>query len=560
MTGNVRAFIDEGRRDLPKWAQGVFGVHFHDKQLYFLEDLESSEAAFYVMFGANRAGKTLPIILKHLHLIYYKIGLPEPQTERETDLWIAEDYRTLHCAPTNGLVSKHWMYAGELLKGTHPTQRDENNVRRLAPFADLRQMFSAGSESIGGSGEHLVVRCLNGGTVDMYSTEGNATRIESMPWRFGTWDEWPLQEAADKGEAIRTVLTRLSNRLSDFDGKLVLSGTITPETEHIGREWRERCDDPDDPDWHSITMSRYDNPYASRKAMRLAERTMDEEDYKRVVLGEMGGVKGRVFPAYMVDPAFTRDLPRYTPPHPDDGATFDPEPSASRSRWKPIGSSPYFYIHLWDLAIAAADNAGQVWRLPADFRFGVDNPIAGVKRAIVPGSRTLTSDEIISTIVGTYLPYGGLIVVDATDAHGKDIYRRLRQAGYPVEDFVFNERDRDKGVIRKEQAIIHARELLTEGMVASRNSAGEQMIDADGVPIFDRTQPYGAVRLPREWTRTRDQIAVLRVDDDKQRKDEAMAFLMGCDTAYRLRRTRTRQVGPQRLAVFAGGRRYGRNT
>ncbi len=564
-----RLFLN-GRFDIGWWAANGFGIYLHDKQIEVLEELDKNEATYYVLWWANRTGKTMPVIIWHLHGIFYKYELPTPTNEREKDLWVQEDYRTLHAAPTNGLVSKHWMYAQEIIKGTHPSQRDKNGKRREAP---LGAMFTTGVESIGGAGEHLVVKSLMGGTIDMYSTEGNATRIESLAWRRGSWDEWPLQEAADKATAIRTVFNRLSNRLSDYDGKLVLTGTMTDETEHIAKDWIEYCEDPANPDWWGSSASRYDNPYASVKAMALAERTMDEEDYKRTVLGQAGGVRGRLFPSYMVEPAFTRDIPRFTPPHPEDGATFEetqpaswtaprrrtdePEILRPRGRFRPRGQSPYTYLHLWDLAIAVADNVGQVWRLPADFEFSVAKPIIGVKRVVIPGSRTLTSAEIIHTIEETYLPYGGLIVLDATDAHGKNIARELRKAGYPVEEFVFNERD-GRRVIRKDAAIIATRELLTEGMDVLRDSAGEQMTDADGVPMFNRDTPYGAVRLPRDWTRTRDQVAVLRVDDDKQRKDEAMVVLMGCHTAYKLRRSRTRRAAPQRLAVFAGGRRYGR--
>jgi hypothetical protein len=297
----------------------------------------------------------------------------------------------------------------------------------------------------------------------------------------------------------------------------------------------------------------------------LAERSFDPEDYARTVLGIPGGVKNRVFPGYMIDPAFTPDLPRFTPPHPEDGATFEPfgatrlgvspdDARAIRGRFRARGNSPWTYLHLWDLALAAADNVGIVLRVPSDWLFSVERPIVGVQRVVVPGSRTLTSAEILHTIEGTYLPYGGLIVVDATDAHGKNIARELRRAGYPVEPFVFNERDQRR-VIRKDAAILHTRELLTEGMALRYDAAGEPMQDADGVPVFDRSQPYGVLRLPREWTRTRDQLAVLRVDDDKQRKDEAMTILMGCDTAYRARRSRSRRATTQRFAVFAGGRR-----
>ena len=215
------------------------------------------------------------------------------------------------------------------------------------------------------------------------------------------------------------------------------------------------------------------------------------------------------------------------------------------------------YLHIWDIALAAAENVGQVWRLSSDWLFSVERPIEGVQMKVVPGSRTLTSAEITHTIEETYLPYGGLIVLDTTDAHGKSIYRELRKAGYPVLDFGFQERD-TRRIIRKDAAIHSTRAVLTEGMEAKRDAKGEMILDPDGVPIFDRTKPYGALKLPAMWTRPRDQLAMLQVEDTKQRKDAAMVVLMGCDVAVRQRRAHHRQGSKnQRLDVFAGGRRYG---
>ena len=553
-------------------ANGL-GIYLHDKQLEVIEALSKDPATYYLLWWANRVGKTTVVIPWHLHGIFYKYEIPEPQTDRDYKLWLADDYRTLHTAPLGALALRLWTAIKEIGQGTHPAQRDDNGERREAP---LGAFFTAGTERNANGGEHPVIKCLTGGTTDLYSTEGGGGRIEGTAWRRGSWDEWPQQEGADFGGQVREVLTRLTNRLSDFDGKLLITGTVTEESEHIAKDWIELCDDPQELDWWGSSATRMDNPHASRKAIELAGRAFDDEDYKRSVLGQIGGVKGRLIPSYMVDPAFTRALPRETPPHPEDGALFiaqpapanrprresrDPRvledsPEVARGRFADRGTSPWMYIHAWDVAIAAADNVGLTFRLPMDYLFSVEKPLTGVRRVVIPGSRTLQTSEIVSTIKREYLPYGGLIVIDTTDAHGKSIARELKSQGYPVEEFTFNGRD-GKGVIRKESAILHTRDLLTEGMATVTDAAGEPLLDGDGVPVFDREKPYGAIRCPKDWVRTRDQLAVLRIDDDKQRKDEAMAFLEACDTAYRLRRSRTRQVTHQRFAVFAGARRYG---
>lgn len=558
---SAQRWIADGRKDIGRWAANGLGIHLHDKQLQALEELEdpNDDHLFYLWWWANRVGKTTGVVLWHMHGIFYKLELPAPETELEHDQWLAEDYRTLHCAPSGILATRAHDAIREIGKGTHPAQRDDRDKRRPAP---LGGMFSVGKERDAAGADHMVVKSAFGGTTDFFSTEGGALRLESMAWRRISWDEWPLQEAADKPAAIRSVLMRLQNRASDFDAKVLLTGTIIPEIEHLAKEWIELALDPENEDWTGSTASRYDNPSASRKAIERAMRTMDPEDIARVIEGTPGGVKGRLFPGFMVDPIFTNDLPRFTEPHPEDGATLDGD--ATLRRWKPKGNSPYIYLHIWDLAIAAAENVGLVLRIPADWKFGwvekdgerVLRAIEGVQMRIVPGSRTLTSAEIIHTIKEVYLPYGGRIVVDTTDAHGKNIYRQLRRDGYPVDDFTFNERDQRK-VIRKDQAILHTRLLLTEGMKLRYDAKGEPEHDADGIPSFDRDVPYGVLRLPREWHKFRDQLAVLKPppDDDKQAKDAAMTVLMGCDTAYRARRGRTREHTKQRFSVFGRGRR-----
>jgi hypothetical protein len=108
-------------------------------------------------------------------------------------------------------------------------------------------------------------------------------------------------------------------------------------------------------------------------------------------------------------------------------------------------------------------------------------------------------------------------------------------------------------VLRKDAAIHHTRLLLTEGMDLKRDKTGEITTDGEGVPIFDRSQEYGVLRLPRAWNKPRDQLSILRPDDEKQRKDAAMVVLMLCSEAYRHRRAKTRVNQTQSLTVF--GRR-----
>lgn len=572
---DVEDLMARCRESVPYFALHGLGIKVHEAQIELSDALAAAEAQYYLLTWANRAGKTTIVGIEHMHRILFKTGV-EPMRDAADyrKRWLPIEYATLHTSPLNELAGRAYDAWTEITKGVSPAQFDKaTGEYRPAPLASF---FNLTRERDNSGADHITMHSITGGRTDFRSTEGKARRLEAGAWRFISWDEWPQTENPDD---IRTVLyVRLTNRAADFDAPILLTGTITEETEHIAQEFLDKAGDPENPDWWGNHAERSLNPNASTLALERALRNLDPEDYARTVLGITGGAKGRVLPPWMVNPAFDPELPRFTPPHPHDGARFVESDAAARSSRRELEGtrlevrgkfvprsteSPFTYLHLWDLAIAVAENVGLTWRIPADWDFGWKvkdgqrylRAIEGVKMTIVPGSRTLTDDEIIHTIEETYLPYGGLIVVDATDAHGKNILRKLRNAGYPTDAFVFNERAKN-GVIRKDEAIELTRELLTEGMAVKRDAGNEIVLDADGVPIFDRETPYGVIRMPRSWTKVRDQLSVLKVDNSRQTKDAAMAALMGGSVAYRTRRARTRRPSSSRFAIFAGGRRH----
>ncbi|HET8787013.1 MAG TPA: hypothetical protein VFM38_15370 [Candidatus Limnocylindrales bacterium] len=512
----VEKWIDDGREDVERFAANGFGVRLHRKQIEGINALNSGEHALYLFVWANRTGKTTMFGMWYLHSMWYKLGLaPAEDVADYRSRWLPTDYRILHTAPLNELAGAGWRAWRDILEGTSPSQKDENGRQRPAPLAVA---FAATKERDETGSDHLLLRCLNNGAVDFRSTEGGGSRIEGRSWRREGWDEWAAQENKDDIEEV--VLPRLINRAADFEAPIGLAGTITEDTEHIAKGWIARGEDPENPDWWVSFASRDENPLTSARWSAVSERLLDPEDYARAVQGIPGGVRGRLLPDYLVDNTFRNDLPRFTPPERGDG-------------FRGTGDSPWEYLHVWDLAIAAADNVGTVIRAPKGWRFGVTNPLIGVAMKVIPGSRTLTDEEIIHTIEETYLPYGGRIVLDTTDAHGKAIARTIRNHGYPVEEVEFNKQI-TPGVTRKDRMIRATRLLMAESL-----DRIEGKVDDYGVPLFDRSKPYGAIKLPPSWTKHRNQLSILRVDNDKQRKDAAVTILMACDVAYRKRRTLT---------------------
>lgn len=544
LPAEVREWILAGRHDIRLFSERGLGILLHDKQAEVAqkaaEAMEGGEDAvkYIELHWGNRAGKTTLLAVVHLWSIFYKVGLLTNSQEE----WNKAEYRTLHAAPLNELAMKAWFAISEIAKGVSPSQRDQESGQfRRSPLAPF---YACTTERLASGGDHAIVRCIvGGGVTDFRSTEGKGARLEGSAWHLITWDEWPQTENPDD---IRYVLyNRLTQRASDYDAPIILTGTPTPETEHIAKEFAGFAEDPENVDWWGNAASRRENPSSNARAIERAMRNMDPEDIARAIEGQFGGAKGRVFPPAMWEPMWDRHLPSFQPASSDRDAD---------------GNPLYLYVHTWDLALADADNAGITWRVPADWKFDVDHPIVGVRIQMVPGSRTLTPEEIKQTIRETWLGYGGTpehsVVLDTTDANGIGISRELRSAGLPIIAFDFHGRD-TRGVINKSRAIRDAQALLTEGLTMQRDGAGNPLRDAnDVVVVTPGTGSYGALRCPDAgaWKKLKDQGAVLRPDDDKQRKDAAMSFLMLCWLATRRRKARKADGAHGRLSIFAGGR------
>jgi hypothetical protein len=522
ISDDVKEWVLAGRKDISIFASKGLGIELHPAQIEAAEAIISGKAAYNILTWGNRAGKTTILVVLHMWALYYRWGIPVPESHREQDQWEKEEYRTLHCAPLNELAGRAWLALGDIISGTSKAQKDlVTGKRRPAP---LVHMFATTRERNETGADKLLLRCLNGAVTDFRSTEGKATRIEGGAWRLITWDEWPSTENPDD---VRYILyNRLTARASDHDAPIVLTGTITPETEHIAKEFLIFAEDPSIGDWWGNYASRSINPSSSAQSIARAQRNLDPEDYARSVEGRPGGVKGRLFPSWLIDPAFVT-IPNWQAP---DRSLVE----GGAARWR--------YLHLWDVAIASADNVGIVIRAPGDWKFGPENPLVGVSMKIIPGSRTLIDDEIEFAIEETWLPYGGEIWIDTTDAHGKNIYRSLRQRNIPVHQFDFKELDAS-GTNRKSRGIRAIRRLFAEGIDRERDTAGEVTHDSIGMVAYDLGKPYGSMKFPISWAKPKDQLSILKPppEDQKQVKDAAMAVLMGAQIAETERRAATRR-------------------
>lgn len=545
-------WLERGRGNFAQFCLEGFGIKLHPKQIEAAEKVLERGVQYLLLTWANRSGKSTLLMLLHCFALAYKLGMDPPhgRTQAEwnkdfTTRWIPAGYRTLHCAPLNGLSLKAFRELQEILKGTSVAQRDPvTHKRRPAPLAALYEATKVRDDA---GADHIILRCATGGVTDFLSTEGGAARLEGEPWWLITWDEWPSTEGG--AENARFILdVRLTNRAADFGAPIVLTGTLTDDMEHLAKEWLAKCEDPSNPDWWGNHAARSENPSANLNSISVAERVMDPEDFKRAVLGLAGGVKGRLIPSGLIENCFKNALPQRTAPHEKDGVRRD-----DSGRCVDIGESPYTYFHLWDIAISQADNVGSVFRLPKDLNFSIARPIEGVCCKFIPGSRTLTDSEIILTIEETFLLYGGQIWIDTSDAHGTNVARELRAKGYPAHDFNFQGRVTPRSPTNKEAGIIALRRFLAEQQdLPSAEQSLSGVHDRDEVPTVDRSKPFGCLKIPATWKKHYDQLSILRPppDDLRQKKDAAMTVVMLAAVAKRARPSG--RIGGQRFVVFGG--------
>ena len=91
--------------------------------------------------------------------------------------------------------------------------------------------------------------------------------------------------------------------------------------------------------------------------------------------------------------------------------------------------------------------------------------------------------------------------------------------------------------------------------MVSRSSTTPRVTPSSGATRWSSStspRPTDRSDLPPSWSVVRDQLALLKVDDFRQRKDAAMTVLMGADIAMRRRNAAYRGNSITRLAVMGG--------
>jgi hypothetical protein len=521
---NYRAFF-EAVQALPPKVRGVLeardpslfafyglGIMPNSAQEQIFRDLlawaVSVPGAIHVLRWANRTGKTTGLTLFYYWAIWYKWRYQSSDPAG----WFGFHYRVLHAAPLSALTEKVWELGDAINHGTAKQQQSPITHRQrkawLAPFYTAE--IHRGSAGV----DRPIVRSKNNGQIDLLSTHDGAARMESEAWWVLGWDEFPRQQPADDIPVIfdQTLLPRQV----DFDAPIILAGTATIDSELAYMDIEELAKE-NPGDWNFTEQARSANfAMSHQSAERQVRLSIDKQVAQRSVFGKFGEGSGELFPHFVLDNAFTDDLPE---------RTFAP---ATENDWQRFLEN-YAYWQMFDHALGGDDNVIQTWAVPwPAFKVSIENPIRAHELYRFRSSRSLTHEEqqgYLAERATLYRPRG--VIIDSTAEGGLMAYRSARARGLPVIDCNFAGRA-VKFTSNKEFGIQALQRLLGYGLPFQGSVEG--IVSEWPKPAG----PFGLLKFPKAWTRLHRQLATLKRDDAKLRQDEAMTTVMGAWHLWKL--------------------------
>ena len=457
----------------------------------------------HVAAWANRTGKTTGITGIEAYAVWRKWRLARANLED----WLDFRYQWLHAAPTGRLTSRGWEIAEALFSRRNQAQISPitNRPREavLAPF------FTAiATQDPKTRQEQLLVECANGGKIDYFSTHDGAGRLESETWWGATWDEFGRHQPIEDIPLLidQTFLPRVS----DFEGPIVLSTTATEDNEYVLMELEDRASE--NPHLYNFRRASRSVNFAmtARSIQRQIDLSLNTEAATRSVKGELGVGSGKLFPPFLLENAFRKDLPERAPP------------PRTNAEWSVVRAHSQMWM-AFDHGLGGDENVIITAKVPFPY---VDaepgNPLIAQRMTTFKSRRSLTpaeQHEYLRDEAALYRPTG--VIIDSTAEGGLAVYRTARAAGLPAIDCNFAGRAVTH-VSNKEYGIQALQEMLSYGLEVKRDDDGRiaEWPDPKG--------PFGLLRLPAsgEWLKLRNQLATLRRDDEKLRQDRAMTLLM----------------------------------
>ncbi len=212
MPSNLQRILIAGRNNPVLFAVNLLGVPLHQGQVLYLWETFRRKNKINVLVPSNRWGKTSLDAILHLHAQFYKVGIPEGNS----NAWRKAEYRTANVAPHASLVEPVFKYIDQIMTSTFPIRLPNGRVvmnecriewfylkERTASSPPLKQYFAYNSYI-----EHRTI----GATA--------SDSLEGKPWGLITYDEGGRSHHLED-EVNGTLLARLF----DWNGQLHITST-----------------------------------------------------------------------------------------------------------------------------------------------------------------------------------------------------------------------------------------------------------------------------------------------------------------------------------------------
>lgn len=496
-----------------------WGIMLNSAQEEAVRDIKAfPPGTVHVWRFANRTGKTTGLSYFHTECVWTKWRYVNPDQER----WLAYDYRTLHAAPLNVLAGKAWSMIESWTVGAADEQWDPINLRQRSGFFVNSGLFVPRQGKRVDGSDALWVECVTGGTIDMASTHAGGARVEGSGWWFLSWDEFPRQVPT---ESIPDMIDQtFIPRSSDHEAPVALSGTAILEADAVYDEIEEKAKGSR---WYNFkSFARSANfSQTARSIDRQREASFDKAAVHRSVEGGIGeGGHGAMYPIFVVRNAF-HDVEDPVMEHERTVADLPPLPKGRR--WMPLMSVDHAIAKDRTVALVVA----APWppfdpNSPAERPLLYRHRIEGLALAVQRSGSSMTPDQQERFVDRVYQRYDPLVeIVDATGEGGQMLYRSLRAKKHRVRPCNYTERLPSQKVSNKDYGRSALAKMLGYGLV---DEFGD---DDDLLASLEEPAPgtpYGLFSFPRAgggFLRLERQLKTLKVDDEKQQQDEAMALV-----------------------------------
>lgn len=280
--------ISRARSDIPFFAKEFLGLELFPEQEYWLRH---SNKLINILVPANRWGKTICTAIKHIHYLFFKIGLGAE----------VGAYKTLNVAPHSDISRVVFEYIQQIIAGKFSFRDPKTGKRRTN---DSKISWFLPKEGVKET-PYMTATCKNGAVFMSRSTaEDKGDGIQGRAFAYISYDEGCRSHHLDY-----EINANLLPRLMDLGGTLDI--TSTPDRES-----------PSLTDYHALyTMGKegiedyyvqegiiYENPFLDHKEIKRREAKTDEALKEQIFYGQFVFAASTQFEPWEIDSFFNKHV------------------------------------------------------------------------------------------------------------------------------------------------------------------------------------------------------------------------------------------------------------